>query len=39
VIAWERRETGWWAQVAYVVEGDGAMVTQWLSGDLLRPVG
>lgn len=27
------------AQVAYLVESDGALVTQWLRAELLRPVG
>ena len=39
VIAWDKREGLWWAQVAYVVEADGVLVTQWLSAELLRPVG
>lgn len=39
VIGWERREDGWYAQVAYVIEDDAAVVLQWLPGDLLRPAG
>ncbi len=39
IVAWERRESGWFAQVAYVVEADGALVTQWLASELLTPIG
>ena len=37
VIGWERRGERWFAQVAYVLEDDGAVVVQWLPGDLLTP--
>jgi hypothetical protein len=39
VIGWERRETGWFAQVAYFIEGDAAMAVQWLPTDLVSPDG
>lgn len=39
VVAWEKRESGWFAQVSYVVEGDGVLVTQWLAAALLTPLG
>ena len=39
VMAWERRTDGWWAQVAYLVESDGVLVTQWLSAQFLTPAG
>jgi hypothetical protein len=38
VLGWERRGDEWFAQVAYVLEDDGAMVVQWLAADLLAPV-
>jgi hypothetical protein len=37
VLGWERRGERWYAQVAYVIEDDDALVVQWLCGDLLRP--
>lgn len=37
VIGWERRGERWFAQVAYVIEGDEALIVQWLPDDLLRP--
>ena len=39
VLAWEKRDDGWWALVAYFIEGDGVLVQQWLRGELLTPVG
>ena len=38
VIGWQRREDGWYAQVAYMIEDDAAMVMQWLPRDVLTPV-
>jgi hypothetical protein len=38
VLGWERRGQRWFAQVAYVIEGDDALVLQWLPGELLTPV-
>ena len=35
VLGWERRGERWFAQVAYVIEGDEALIVQWLPGDLL----
>jgi hypothetical protein len=37
IIGWERRGERWYAQVAYVIEGDEALIVQWLPDDLLRP--
>jgi hypothetical protein len=37
VIGWERRGQSWYAQVAYVIEEDSALVVQWLPEELLRP--
>jgi hypothetical protein len=39
VVGWERRATGWVAQVAYLVEGESALVVQWVASQLLQPVG
>jgi hypothetical protein len=39
VVAWEQRDDGWWALVSYLVEAEGALVQQWLHGELLSPVG
>lgn len=36
VIGWERREDGWYAQVAYVIEDEAAVVVHWLPQKLLR---
>ncbi len=38
IVAWDKHDGAWWAQVAYVVESDDALVTQWLAAALLRPV-
>jgi hypothetical protein len=37
VIGWQRREDGWYAQVAYVIEDDAAMVVQWLPRNFVQP--
>lgn len=37
VIAWEKRDNGWWAQVVYLVQDDAALVQQWLPAELLTP--
>lgn len=37
VIGWERGGERWYAQVAYMIEGDAALVLQWLPADLLTP--
>lgn len=39
VLAWEKRDDVWWAQVVYLIESDGVLVQQWLRGELLTPVG
>lgn len=38
IVQWMRRDDGWWALVAYVIEDDGALVQQWLSARLLTRV-
>lgn len=37
VVGWERRGERWYAQAAYVIEGDAALIVQWLPADLLTP--
>lgn len=37
ILEWSKRGERWFAQVAYVIEGDGALVQQWLAADLLTP--
>lgn len=39
VLAWQQRPTGWHALVTYMIEADDALVQQWLSADLLTPIG
>jgi hypothetical protein len=34
---WERREDGWFAHVAYVIDAGAAMVVLWLPSELVRP--
>ena len=37
VLGWERRGECWFAQVAYLLEDEGAFVVHWLPADLLTP--
>lgn len=38
VIAWEKRDTTWFALVAYFLEPDHALVQQWLPSDYVSAV-
>lgn len=39
VLEWQQRDGQWFALVSYWIEGDRALVQQWLSSELLRPIG
>ncbi|MGO4603654.1 hypothetical protein [Terrabacter sp. 2YAF2] len=37
MLAWEKRDATWFALVAYFLEGDHALIQQWLPSEFVTP--